>query len=394
LNLEDTNQAGRAGGQPSPQARVIAFYLPQFHPTPENDRWWGAGFTEWTNVVRARPLFRGHHQPRIPADLGFYDLRVPESRIGQAELARGHGIEGFCYWHYWFSGQRFLGRPFEEVLHSGQPDFPFCLAWANEAWTRTWLGSGQVLQNQEYSPQDDRRHARWLVSAFSDPRYLRVSGRPIFLIYRPRDLPNARRTIDAIKDQGSRHGLAEPFLIGINADCSRDDCRALGFDGTLDFEPQLGDMPEYSVEGFTLSKLRRNLGRGIPSGRLKVYDYGDARRRMAARRERLGFPHYRSIMVGWDSTPRRRERAIILIDSTPERFESGLASIVDESMTRPYEDRLVMVNAWNEWAEGNCLEPDLRNGLAYLAALKRAVVRDGGGSRAARAPQGAALHVR
>ncbi len=154
--------------------RLIAFHLPQFHPIPENDAWWGKGFTEWTNVARARPLFRGHYQPRHPADLGYYDLRLPETRAVQAELAQTYGIEGFCYWHYWFHGYRLLERPVEEILASGQPDFPFCLAWANESWSRSWLGDDrEVLVEQSYSEKDDVAHAHWLAAVFDDPRYIR-----------------------------------------------------------------------------------------------------------------------------------------------------------------------------------------------------------------------------
>src|SRR5258706_12364194 len=157
----------------TPLARLIAFYLPQFHPIPENDKWWGQGFTEWTNVAQARPLFPGHYQPQMPADLGFYDLRLPETRIAQAELARKYGIEGFCYWHYWFEGNRLLERPFQEVLASGEPDFPFCLAWANETWSRRWLGEERdILQEQTYSTDDEVQHARWLSAAFADSRYI------------------------------------------------------------------------------------------------------------------------------------------------------------------------------------------------------------------------------
>ncbi len=204
--------AAAPSGESTPQParpRLVAFYLPQFHPTPENDAWWGRGFTEWTNVARATPLFAGHTQPRRPADLGFYDLRLPDTRAAQAELAQQYGIEAFCYYHYWFHGKRLLHRPFDDVLSSGEPDFPFCLCWANEPWGRSWTGNDQqLLMPQEYSPADDVEHARFLANAFADPRYLRTGGRPVFLIYRPSHLSAPAATIDAIRLGSVREGLA------------------------------------------------------------------------------------------------------------------------------------------------------------------------------------------
>ena len=231
-----SNQASAVSGRPSDsvipcklRARAIAFYLPQFHPFRENDTWWGKGFTEWTNVSRAKPKFDGHHQPHLPTDLGFYDLRLPESRKDQADLARQYGIEGFCYWHYWFNGKRLLERPFNEVLKSREPDFPFCLAWANETWSRRWLGEPKdILIEQTYSDEDDLQHIRWLIGAFSDDRYIRINGKPVFLIYRPSDLPNPKKTTDLFRLECLKHGINEPFLIGVNGHNVSLDSRKIG----------------------------------------------------------------------------------------------------------------------------------------------------------------------
>ncbi len=332
-------------------ARLVAFYLPQFHLIPENDEWWGKGFTEWTNVVQARPLFPGHYQPQLPADLGFYDLRVPEVRKAQAELAARHGIEAFCYWHYWFEGRRLLERPFNEVLASGEPDFPFCLAWANETWSRRWLGEEKdVLLKQTYSAVDDVRHATWLTAAFADRRYLRVDGRPLFLVYKPKDLPNPQATTTVIRRECLRAGLPNPFLVGIAA-FARIDHRTMGFDANLLFEPHLGS-------------LENPLRPGIVT-----YDYATARTKMMESRGK--YPAYPCIMVSWDNTPRRGEQGIVFTNAAPEHFELGLRELVESVKDRAPEHRLVFLNAWNEWAEGNHLEPDLQNGLKYLEAVRR-----------------------
>ena len=353
-------------------ARLVSFYLPQFHPIPENDAWWGVGFTEWKKVATAKPLFRGHDQPHVPADLGFYDLRLPDTRIAQAELAKAHGIEAFCYWHYWFHGKRLLERPFNEVLSTGHPDFPFCLAWANESWSRRWLGEEKsILIAQTYSAEDDRAHARWLLPAFADSRYLRCGNRPLFLVYRPTHLPEPKRTTDIFRECCVQNGLPEPYLLGIDAHCYNVDCRELGFDGTLGFEPQLGVLPDFMEERPTVSKLRRNWKLGIPNAKLKVYDDAYARERMRAAR-RSGFPVHPCVYVGWDNTPRRGRDGIIIRNGTPDRFEAVLRERIASVSQQPEEERFVFLNAWNEWAEGNHLEPDLANGLAYLGAVKRA----------------------
>ena len=352
-------------------ARLIAFYLPQFHPIPENDRWWGKGFTEWTNVSQARPLFPGHNQPHIPADLGFYDLRLPEARIAQAELAREHGIEGFCYWHYWFEGKRLLERPFQEVLDSGEPDFPFCLAWANESWSRRWLGEERdILQEQTYSFEDDARHAAWLCKAFADPRYIRVNRRPLFLVYRPNHLPNPLRTTEIVREECLKQGVGQIYLVGIDAHSPGFDYRSLGFDATLAFAPQLGFLPDFLDDGVKVTKLRRNLRRRIYSMKLKTYDSLGARRLM--REFKREFPYYPSVFAGWDNTPRRKENGIVIIDSGPHAFENDLREAIALVTNGQLDDRLVFLNAWNEWAEGNHLEPDLKDGRKLLEIVRQA----------------------
>lgn len=370
----------RSSHRSNRRARLIAFYLPQFYPIPENDRWWGPGFTEWTSVATAEPLFRGHRQPRIPADLGFYDLRLPEARIAQADLARCHGIEAFCYWHYWFHGKRLLERPFEEVLHSGEPDFPFCLAWANQPWTDTWLGTGRVLQAQRYSPADDEAHARWLVNAFADDRYLRVEERPMFLVYRPMDLPEPRRTTDTLRAEVTRAGLPEPLLLGIDAHAFGHDFRADGFDGTVNFAPALGLLPHNSAPTTRsrpwrkLARIGRNVGLGAWSTTAMVWSYRRHLDQLRRERQRFTHPVHPTIFVGWDNTPRRGRAAIVLLDDDVRWFEAGVRELVDASLASPWEQRLIFVNAWNEWAEGNFLEPSLDEGLTRLEALRRAVV--------------------
>jgi hypothetical protein len=348
--------------------RPIALFLPQFHPIPENDAWWGKGFTEWTNVSRARPLFLGHVQPRLPGELGFYDLRLPEVREAQATLARAHGVEGFCYYHYWFLGKRLLAQPIDEILESGKPDFPFCLAWANESWSRRWLGEERdVLMPQDYSAADDHRHSRWLARTFADPRYLTVGGRPLFVVYRPRHLPQPHRTTDLIREACAEVGLAEPYLVGSDAHCPNFDARLLGFDDTLVFAPQLGNLRAVWADGWSVVRLIRNLRSGVLSGRLQVFDYHRAWRAMAANRPT--FPHLPCAFVGWDNTPRRGMHGLVLHRSSPQSFLEALREARTVLRARPTAEKLIFLNAWNEWAEGAYLEPDLANGRAYLETL-------------------------
>jgi lipopolysaccharide biosynthesis protein len=219
--------------------KLITFYLPQYHPVQENNEWWGKGFTEWTNVTKAQPLFSGHYQPQLPADLGFYDLRLPEVRQAQADLAKEYGIHGFCYYHYWFNGRRILERPFNEVLASGKPDFPFCLCWANENWTRTWDGlEKKILLEQNYSEEDDRQHIRSLARAFQDERYIRVGNKPLFLVYKASRIPNPLKTTSIWREEAKKMGIEDLFLCKVeSAHGEHGDPTKSGFDAAVEFQP-------------------------------------------------------------------------------------------------------------------------------------------------------------
>ncbi|MGH7365180.1 MAG: glycoside hydrolase family 99-like domain-containing protein [Candidatus Rokuibacteriota bacterium] len=372
-------------------ARVLAFYLPQFHPIPENDRWWGRGFTEWTNVVRAKPLFRGHHQPQLPSDLGFYDLRVPEVRDTQADMARSSGISAFCYYHYWFDGRRLLNRPFDEVLASGRPDFPFCLCWANENWTRAWDGADrEVLMPQRHSPEDDRAHIEHLLPAFQDSRYVRIHGKPLFLVYRTELLPDPARTAEIWRERASAAGIGDLYLARVENFVSDVDPKTIGFDAAVEFAPDWRVLPApmFRRARWDLwAKMQYRL-RLVPRVYLthRIYPYEVLVRRMLAK-PRAHYKRFRCVTPGWDNSPRRASNSFIFRDSTPELYESWLRAVIqDTSGTFQGEERLVFVNAWNEWAEGNHLEPDHFWGRAYLEATARAVestgqARDGRGSR-------------
>ncbi len=358
--------------------RAIAFYLPQYHPIPENDRWWGKGFTEWTNVVKARPLFRGHYQPHLPADLGFYDLRLPEVRQAQVDLAREYGLYGFCYYHYWFNGKRLLHRPFDEVLASGNPDFPFCLCWANENWTRIWDGGdSEILMKQTYSDKDDLAHIRWLARAFADPRYIRVENKPLFIIYRAHKLPDIRKTTAVWREECRRRGIGEIFLCRI--DTASDTLRPseLGLDAAVEFQPdwsslgpQLGS--RLRLPQFEWNDLRFFLRRKLFGDDIQVFSYRDFVEFMSSRvsPNYLRFP---CVTPSWDNSPRRRRGATEFTGSSPKLFQQWLAHNIERELRSEGADKLVFINAWNEWAESNHLEPDQRYGHLYLEALREAL---------------------
>jgi lipopolysaccharide biosynthesis protein len=333
-------------------ARSIAFYLPQFHPIPENDAWWGEGFTEWTSVTRARPLFPDHYQPHEPADLGYYDLRDPAVRIRQAELARRYGIEGFCYYHYWFAGRRLLERPFDEVLASGEPAFPFCLCWANQSWTGIWHGApDRILLEQTYPGRaDHERHFAYLLRAFRDPRYIRVEGKPLLLVFSPREIPNCKAVLEFWHRQALAAGLPGLFLLAISHVRRRDELPALGFDGTV-----------------TMRVPPRPLAGAGPT----VYDHAAIVDDLVQVRA-PGTVDFPCVSPNWDNTPRTGTRGVVLHNSTPALFHRNLLTAHRCVAGEPEDRRLIFLKAWNEWAEGNHLEPDRRFGHAFLEQLPAA----------------------
>ncbi len=345
---------------PEQGVRLLAFYLPQFYPIPENDEWWGKGFTEWTNVAKARPLFPGHYQPHIPADLGFYDLRLPEVRQAQADLAREYGIYGFVYYHYWLGGKRLLERPFNEVLASGKPDFPFCLCWANEPWTRAWDGrSSQVLMPQNYSEEDDLEHIRWLVTAFQDRRYIRIHDKPLMLIYRANQLPDPLRTTTLWRKEARRSGIGELFLGRVESFPDEfGDPTQLGFDAAVEFQPDGSNLAPKLADALFIDH--------------EVFDYSVFVERQL-RKPALPYKRFPGVTPGWDNAPRRPSGARIFAGSNPTLYEKWLCAAIRKASQASPEERLVFVNAWNEWGEGNHLEPDLVFGRKYLEATKRAL---------------------
>jgi lipopolysaccharide biosynthesis protein len=362
--------------------RLLAFYLPQFHPIPENDQWWGTGFTEWTNVAKARPLFRGHYQPHVPADLGFCDLRVPEVRERQSALAREYGITGFCYYHYWFNGKRLLNRPVDELLRSGKPDFPFCLCWANENWTRRWDGyDEEILIQQNYSLDDDRAHIRHLLSAFEDERYIRVHGKPLFLVYRTELLPTPERTAEIWRAAARAAGLGDLYLVRVESHGQRLDPRRMGFDAAVEFAPDFGALPlpklrrrQWDLQARINNQFRRM--RVLPQVYFDhdVYSYDDLVARMLAKPQEP-YTWFRCVTPSWDNSARRAKGAQIFQNARPELYERWTRAMVEATVkTFSGDERLLFVNAWNEWAEGNHLEPDQRWGRAYLEATRRSLM--------------------
>ena len=362
-----------------PKARVLAYYLPQFHPIPENDEWWGKGFTEWTNVGKAKPLFPGHYQPHVPADLGYYDLRVPETREAQAQMAREAGVEGFVYWHYWFgNGKRLLERPFNEVLTSGKPDFPFALAWANETWSGFAHGASNErppLIEQTYPGDEDYiAHFNAVLPAFRDKRYIKCEGKPIFVVYIADKLPDARHFIDLWQKLAIKNGLKGIYFIAHEMGLQdrervyavRERRRGEGFDAINIVNLMVSGTTQLPFWNRVVRKLfyKHSRFRLVPD--LRPYDISVFRTEFDG--EEDIFP---SVVPGWDHTPRTGIKGSVLYGSTPEKFGKSVQYAVETVADKQYEKRFIFIKSWNEWAEGNYMEPDLKWGKRYLDALSK-----------------------
>jgi lipopolysaccharide biosynthesis protein len=355
-------------GARRPRARIVPFYLPQFHPTPENDRWWGEGFTEWTNVTAAQPLYQGHYQPRLPRGLGFYDLRLDEVRSAQLALAQATGVEGFMYYHYWFAGKPLLRIPIEALLASDLPQ-PFCVMWANENWTRRWDGrQDDLLIGQDYERVPSERFIEDLLPLLADHRYMTVGDRKIVAVYRPGQIPDFTSVVAFWRSRARTEGVGELFVLavdvvgefdGLGADASK-----WGMDGRLGFPPHNHQWTWLQGESLGIDSRFR--------GNLLGYEslVGDAERRLSSGIERDYFP---GVMVAFDNTARRTWDPDLWYGANPYTFRRWLASAVSAVLDRPHQERLVFVNAWNEWAEGAILEPTDRFGLTYLLAVRDVV---------------------
>lgn len=379
------------------KVRVIAFYLPQFHPTKENDQMWGRGFTEWTNVTKSKPLFKGHYQPQLPSDLGFYDLRLEQSRIDQAELAQDYGIEGFCYWHYWFGhGRTILEGPIQSVLKDKKPDFPFCLAWANHSWSnKTWkktkgFTKDIVFIEQEYPGDEDYlAHFNYCLPFFKDERYIKVDGKPLFLVFNPDDIPDNKHFLDYWTQLAKENGFPGFYFV----------CRvsSLGnvvsdkfknvseyFDNRFDKYISLGydavnsanmRYMEYKCSGRLRMIFRKIASRLSGNIRPAVFNYKKAIKYLITQNDYRPDVHA-SITPRWDNSPRRGNEADLLHNATPELFSKHLDDAIASTKNQDYEHKILFLFAWNEWGEGAYIEPDIRYGRQHLEKLKEKVVAD------------------
>jgi len=354
--------------------KFIAFYLPQFHPIPENDRWWGKGFTEWTNVTKAVPQYEGHYQPHFPDELGYYDLRLIEIQKRQIELAKQYGIYGFCFYYYWFNGKQLLERPLNQFLDHKELDFPFCICWANENWTRRWDGlENEILIAQQHSSESDLAFIQELEPVLNNPRYIRIGGKPLLIVYRATLLPESLNTTTRWRDYCRTSGIGEIYLVA--ALCfGCDDPRKYGFDAAVEFPP-------HTMEGCINITYKMNILNPHFTG--NIFDYADFVHSKSYLQE-VPFKLFKTVSPGWDNTARRLNNASIFHGATPQLYKEWLYNVATlTKQTHPHEEQIVFINAWNEWAEGTHLEPDKKFGYGYLQATADVIreIRDPAGSR-------------
>jgi lipopolysaccharide biosynthesis protein len=355
--------------------KAIALYLPQFHPVPENDEWWGKGFTEWTNVAKSKPKFAGHYQPHIPADMGFYDLRLLQTLVDQAKLAMQYGISGFCFYHYWFNGKLLLETPIEQMLKAGQPDFPFCLCWANENWTRRWDGEDkEVLIEQNYDLRDDLDHIRYLIPFFKDDRYIKINNKPVFIMYRSELHPDVNAATEIWRQEVKKAGFEDLYLIRVENFDQDIEPSSHGFDASMEFAPDFSlDLKKYSKKNILKHLAKKSLktfnikNDGLIDNR--VFSYRDLVSSMLDKPLKP-YKRFRCVCPCWDNSARRSKQATIFVESSPHLFKKWLMEIKKRTLANfKDEERIIFINAWNEWAEGCHLEPDLKFGRQYLEAV-------------------------
>lgn len=380
------------------KARVIAFYLPQFHPIPENDEVWGKGFTEWTNLAKAKPLFRGHVQPHIPADLGFYDLRMPEVREKQVALAKEAGVEGFCYWHYWFgNGKTLMQEIFDDVVKSGKPDFPFCVGWANHSWsTKTWtegrtFQKDKMIVEQTYPGKEDHiAHFYSLLDAFKDRRYITVDGKLLFLIYDPVGFPETQIFFDLWNKLAQKEGLKGFHFVGVSENVSLSmrnmNKDAININSTTKeiFESVfLKGFDAVNSRGYQLAQIRATskiltyikqcLTKFLKFQFVKKYDYKIVSKLLFTEEDKFENV-YPTIIPNWDRSPRSGKNAYVWYNYDPKYFQQQVELALELIKSKSEEHKILFLMSWNEWGEGNYMEPDLEYGHGYIQALKNAII--------------------
>lgn len=350
--------------------KAIAIHLPQFHPFEENDKWWGKGFTEWTNVTKAKPQFKGHYQPHLPADLGFYDLRLEEARLAQIALAKEFGIYGFCYYHYWFNGKRLMHEPLDRMLKNEKEDFPFIFCWANENWTKRWDGQeNEILIKQDYSDKDHTEHIKFLCkNVFKDERYIKIAGSPVFVIYKASIIPNVRNFIINANIIAQEYNFPSIYFLCMD-NFITEDALTLGFQGSIHFQPDhryLKRVPE-NIFGRVLNrlKIRKSF---LMNNHYQLYE--DYVSRVLKNNHTVSGNVFPGITPGWDNSPRVKKGALILDKAKPEIFRTWLRHIIKTQTKKDSDENFIFINAWNEWAEGNHLEPCRKWGNEFLKVIK------------------------